>query len=170
MSAETVAWLAQRHPNFLFFKDTSGADRVATAGVRDVFLVRGAEGGYSRHLAAAGGAYDGFLLSTANCFGAQLAQVIEDLAGQQGARAEQISQHMAAVVDTVFAEAAQLPFGNAFTNANKAIDHFMAHGPTALSQPSPRLHSGQQLPAALLALSAEALRREGLMPARGYLG
>ena len=151
MSPVTVTWLAGRHPNFLFFKDTSGADRVAQAGVREVFLVRGAEGNYSGHLAQAGGAYDGFLLSTANGFGPQLSQVISDLSNDQAARAEATSRRMASVVDTVFTEAAALPFGNAFTNANKAIDHFMAHGPGAPQSASPRLHSGQRLPMPLLA-------------------
>ena len=94
MSPETVAGLAQRHPNFLYFKDTSGA-----------------EGHCSRHLAS-----------------------------QRGNRAEQISQHLAAVVETVFAAAAQLPFGNAFTNANKAIDHFMAHPAPHVTHTRPEPH------------------------------
>ena len=85
MAPDTVPWLAERHPNFVMLKDTSGADRVAAAGFRDVFLVRGAEGDYSKHLAISGGAYDGFLLSTANVFGPQLAQIIDDL--RQGRRA-----------------------------------------------------------------------------------
>ena len=169
MSPDTVAWLAARHPNFLWFKDTSGADRVAAAGVREVFLVRGAEGGYSRHLSGHGGAYDGFLLSTANVFAAPLAQVLDHLAHGEPAAAQALSARIGAVVDPVFAEAGALPFGNAFTNANKAIDHWMAHGPAALNVPGPRLYSGHTLPSPLIALAGEALRAQGLMPVRGYL-
>ena len=169
MSPQTVTALAQRHPNFLWFKDTSGEDRVAAAGVRDIVLVRGAEGGYSRHLAGHGGAYDGFLLSTANCFGAELAQIIDALAHDQVAQADALSARVAAVVESVFTAAAELPYGNAFTNANKAIDHWMAHGPVALNSPGPRLHSGHTLPASLIALAGDALRRQQLIPARGYL-
>ena len=47
----TVAALAGEFPNFILFKDTSGADRVAQSGLDlgGVFMVRGAEvGGYSR--------------------------------------------------------------------------------------------------------------------------
>ena len=54
-------------------------------------------------------------------------------------------------------------------NANKAIDHFMAHGPGARSVTPPRLHSGERLPAALIATAGAALERQALMPARGYL-
>lgn len=169
MSPQTVTTLAQRHPNFLWFKDTGGEDRVAAAGVRDIFLVRGAEGGYSSRLIGHGGAYDGFLLSTANCFGGELAQLIDALAHGQVDRADALSARISTVVEAVFTGAAELPYGNAFTNANKAIDHWMAHGPDALNIPGPRLHSGHTLPASLIALAGDALRREQLMPARGYL-
>ena len=54
-------------------------------------------------------------------------------------------------MNAVFAAAAPLPHGNAFTNANKALDHFMAHGPRARAVTPPRLHSGQRLPGELIA-------------------
>lgn len=169
MSAQTVSWLAERHANFFMLKDTSGADRVAAAGVRDIFLVRGAEGGYSTHLRSNGGNYDGFLLSTANCFGPQLAEVISDLAAGNAARAQALSDRIARVVDAVFEAAAKLAFGNPFTNANKAIDHFMAFGPEARRLPGPRLHSGDVLPTDLVEVAESALAREGLLPTQGYL-
>ncbi|GAP37603.1 dihydrodipicolinate synthase family protein [Piscinibacter sakaiensis] len=169
MAPQTVAALAARHPNALLLKDTSGADRVAAAGVRELLLVRGAEGDYARHLAAAGGAYDGFLLSTANVFAPALRQVIEDLrAGRRDAAAER-SARLAAVVDTVFAAAAPLPGGNAFTRANQALDHWMAHGPAGATQPPPWRIDGSRLPATLVETAGEALLRGGLMPAQGYL-
>ena len=164
--------LASRHANLLMLKDTSGADRVADAGgagIDELFLVRGAEGGYSRHLKLAGGRYDGFLLSTANVFGPQLALLIEHLRHGRRAEAEALSARLEAVVNAVFAAAAPLPYGNAFTNANKALDHFMAHGPGARAVTPPRLHSGQRLPGELIARAGDELLRHGLMPVRGYL-
>ncbi|MBA3588570.1 dihydrodipicolinate synthase family protein [Methylibium sp.] len=168
MSANTVEELARNHANFLLLKDTSGEDRVAAAGFREAFLVRGAEGGYARHLSLGGGAYDGLLLSTANCFGPQYAEMIEHLR-QDRTAAQAISDRIERVADEVFAAAAKLPYGNAFTNANKALDHFMAHGPQAREIAGPRLHSGHRLPDELIDPAGNALDRHGLMPARGYL-
>lgn len=172
IAPETVRALAARHANLLMLKDTSGADRIADAGgagIDRLFLVRGAEGGYSRHLKLAGGRYDGFLLSTANVFGAQLAELVEHLRRGRRAEADALSARLEAVVNAVFAAAAPLPYGNAFTNANKALDHFMAHGPAARSVTPPRLHSGQRLPAELIDRAGAELERHGLMPVRGYL-
>jgi dihydrodipicolinate synthase/N-acetylneuraminate lyase len=57
LAPETVAALVDRCPNVFLFKDTSGTDRVALAGLGlgRVFLVRGAEGGYSGWLTPVGG-------------------------------------------------------------------------------------------------------------------
>ena len=172
VAPETVRTLAARHANLLMLKDTSGGDRVADAGgasIDELFLVRGAEGGYSRHLKLAGGRYDGFLLSTANVFGAQLAQLIEQLRQGRRAEADALSARLEAVVNAVFAAAAPLPYGNAFTNANKALDHFMAHGPDARRVTPPRLHSGQRLPVELIERAGDELQRHGLLPTGGYL-
>lgn len=169
IAPETVRALAARHANLLMLKDTSGEDQVAESGLADLFLVRGAEGGYSRHLKLGGGRYDGFLLSTANGFGPQLAELIEHQRGGRQAQADALSARLEAAVNEVFAAAAPLPYGNAFTNANKAIDHFMAHGPGARGVTPPRLHSGERLPAALIDRAGAALEDHALMPARGYL-
>ena len=165
----TVRALATRHANLHMVKDTSGADRIADAGLDDVFLLRGAEGAYSRHLKIAGGRYDGFLLSSANGFGPQLAQMIDLLRQGRRAQADAMSARIEAVVEAVFAAAAGIAFGNVFTHANKAIDHHMAFGPLARDVAAPRLHGGQTLPDELIAVAGDALARHGLMPARGYL-
>jgi len=93
MSPGLVAGLAALHSNFILFKDTSGADAVALSGenLHGVFLVRGAEGNYSRWLKEAGGPYDGFLLSTANCFGRELVQIIKDVGAGRRQAADQMS-------------------------------------------------------------------------------
>lgn len=169
IAPQTVQMLAQRHANLLMLKDTSGEDRVADSGLEGLFLVRGAEGGYSRHLKRGGGRYDGFLLSTANGFGPQFAALIDHLRSGRQAEADALSARFEATVNEVFAAATPLPYGNAFTNANKAIDHFLAHGPGARSVTPPRLHSGERLPAELIATTGTALERHGLSPQRGYL-
>jgi dihydrodipicolinate synthase/N-acetylneuraminate lyase len=169
MSPETVAALAARFPGFYLFKDSSGADRVAAAGFRGAFLVRGAEGGYAGHLALAGGRYDGLLLSTANCFARQLGGMIDDLRAGRREEAEAVSRRLTAVWEELFGPASRVGFGNAFTNANKALDHFLAHGPDAGGLPPPLLHGRKRLPPELVAAAGASLARHGLMPARGYL-
>jgi dihydrodipicolinate synthase/N-acetylneuraminate lyase len=170
MSPETVAALAARFPNFYLLKDTSGTDRVAASGFRDVFLVRGAEGEYAAHLVAGGGSYDGFLLSTANCFARQLSEMIQNVERENRPEAAAFSDKLTALCAEVFALAGKVGYGNAFTNANKAMDHFFAHGPGAGKLPAPRLHSGRRLPTELIEAAGAALTRHGLMPEAGYLG
>jgi len=58
--------------------------------------------------------------------------------------------------------------GNAFANANKALDHFFAFGPGAEKFPSPRLHVGSKIPDEVLRKTGEVLRRHACIPARGY--
>lgn len=170
MSPETVAALAARFPNFYLLKDTSGTDRVAASGFRDVFLVRGAEGKYAGHLVAGGGNYNGFLLSTANCFARQLSEMIQNLERGNKEEAAAFSDRLTALCAEVFDLAGKVGYGSAFTNANKAMDHFFAHGPGAAKLPAPRLHSGQRLPTELIEAAGAALKRHGLMPEAGYLG
>jgi dihydrodipicolinate synthase/N-acetylneuraminate lyase len=171
MSPETVADLAARFANFILFKDTSGADRVANSGqdFRSVFLVRGAEGSYATWLKSGGGPYDGFLLSTANCFGRELHQVIEWLKAGRREEARHLSDRLSAVVKEVFTLVTGLPDGNAFANANKAMDHFFAHGPKAASVKPPRLHAGSRLPVEVIRQAGAALEQQGFLPQRGYL-
>ena len=171
MQPELVAALARQFPNFILFKDTSGADHVALAGhkMENVFLVRGAEGDYARWLKAAKGPYDGLLLSTANCFGLQFHQIIEDLEARRVKAARQTSERLTACINEVFGIVTGLPHGNPFANANKAMDHFFAYGSKAQGATSPRLHAGSHLPGDVIRGTGEALSRHGLMPDKGYL-
>jgi len=171
MSAETVCSLAARYPNFILFKDTSGADRVATSGLdpQGVFLVRGAEGEYARWPRAAGGCYDGFLLSTATVFASQLAEILQRIDAGRREDTAALSARIDAVVTRVFELVALLPAGNPFTNANKLLDQVMAYGNAAAQQPPPLLYSGVRLPPEYVAQAAALLRDQGLAPSRGYL-
>lgn len=171
MSPATVHTLADRFPNLILLKDSSGADRVACADLDygDIFLVRGAEGDYARWLRASGGPYDGLLLSTANCFAPWLHQLVhEGLAGHP-LDAEGLSARLTSIISAAFAVVDGLPYGNRFTNANKAFDHFFAYGLKAGQVTPPWLHAGRRLPVEVIARIGEVLRQHDLMPARGYL-
>lgn len=171
MDPELTAGLASQFGNFILFKDTSGADRVALSGknLGGIFLVRGAEGDYARWLKSGGGPYDGFLLSTANCFGRELQQMIEHLEARRMDAANGLSERLTGAVNEVFRLVHGLPHGNPFANANKAMDHFFAHGPKAAGATSPRLHAGSHLPPEVIRATGEALARYQLMPGKGYL-
>jgi len=171
ISPEVFDDLAARFPNLMLFKDTSGADVVPLAdrGKRGVFLVRGAEGGYATWLKESGGPYRGFLLSTANGFARELRQVIALLEADETAGATALSDRLDAAVGAAFAAVRSVPQGNAFANANKAIDHFMAHGPDAADTSAPLLHGGARLPANVIGEVGAVLKKAGFLPATGYL-
>ncbi|HEY8610061.1 MAG TPA: dihydrodipicolinate synthase family protein [Roseomonas sp.] len=172
MTPELVAELAARFPNFLFFKDSGGADEVASSGLLppELVLLRGAEGDYARWHQALGGPYHGFLLSTANAFPGELAGILDALREGRPEVARARSALLSAVVADAFAAVQELSHGNAFTNANKALSHAMAFGPDARIAPPPRLHAGPGLPREMVGQVVASLERNGLLPGRGYLG
>jgi dihydrodipicolinate synthase/N-acetylneuraminate lyase len=171
ISPELASDLSARFENFLLFKDSSGADRIALSGktLGGVFTMRGGEGDYARWLKVAGGTYDGFLLGSANCFAAELDQVIRHLSAGQREAASELSARLTAAVAATAKLVAGVPSGNPFANANKALDHFFAYGPRAASAVAPRLHGGRSLPGEVVHAAGEILERHRLMPAKGYL-
>ena len=171
MTAETIEALAGQFPGFFLFKDTSGTDRVALSDLdfNGVFLVRGAEGSYHRWQVNAGGPYHGFLLSTANVFASQLTAVQTMLDVGQVDQAATLSGRISRVVEGCFRLVEDFPSGNAFTNANKVLDHIMAHGEEALEMDPPLLYSGIRLPGIFIEHAADLLHQEELFPVQGYL-
>jgi dihydrodipicolinate synthase/N-acetylneuraminate lyase len=172
ISPDTVKNLADQYHNFILFKDSSGADRVAVAGIDlgGVFKVRGAETEYCKWLDGSRPGYDGFLLSTTNCFAAELAQMMECSYGGQQDLARQISERISAIIIEVFQMVSPLKAGNAFANANKAMDHLFAFGSRAIAMPPPRLHNGTTIPQEMIRRTAEVLARHDSLPRDGYLG
>jgi len=168
---DTFDRLCLTFANIIFFKDSSGGDRIAAAARQreGIFLVRGAEGGYGQWLTEAGGPYDGFLLSTANCFAAELSAIIDATGRGDMLSALELSEIVTGVFEEVSGLVGGLPVGNAFTNANKAMDHFFALGPEASTDQGPMLHGGVRIPAEALEKTRESLNRFGLMPETGYL-
>jgi dihydrodipicolinate synthase/N-acetylneuraminate lyase len=171
LSAQTVQALAAKHPNFYLFKDTSGTDRVANSqfNFEGVFLVRGAEGDYARWPKGTGGPYDGFLLSTANVFARELNAVQRFLDAGRRDQAQVPANRVSRVVEGCFSLVRGFPAGNAFTNANKLLDHLMAYSEAGLHREPPLLYSGVRLPVDFVKAAARLLRQEDLMPPRGYL-
>jgi len=168
---ETFARLVAKYPRLVLFKDSSGSDRIATSAVDKggVFLVRGAEGDYARWLGEAGGPYNGFLLSTANCFPRELSAVVKDMEDGDERTAVLLSRRLTDTINEVFSVVRSLPWGNAFTNANKAMDHFLAFGPGAEIGQGPMLHAKERIPGDILAAVREVLRSHDLLPVKGYM-
>lgn len=174
ISPAVLERLIEEFPNLWMMKDTSGSDRIVRAGIRrgGAVFVRGAEGDFASWLAEKNGEaerkYDGFLLSSANAFAQPLAEMIRLLRTGDRAAAEELSGRIDSVVRAVFAEAASLPFGNPFANANKALDHVLAWG-GGNRAPSPGAHDGSRLPVGLMSAAEVVLKRGGFLPAKGYL-
>ncbi|MEM7543684.1 MAG: dihydrodipicolinate synthase family protein [Pseudomonadota bacterium] len=170
-STPLVARLAGEFSNLRFIKDTSGEDSIANGldNSQGLFLVRGAELDYKKWLREAGGPYDGFLLSTANCFAKQLLEIIAKQHDGDLQGAASLSDTLTDLATAAFGVVAELEDGNPFANANKAIDHFMAFGADADLSEGPRLHAGSRLSAEILARVREILDKAGHLPRQGYL-
>ena len=167
-----LADLAARFANLVLFKDSSGGDRVASdkgAASSGVYLVRGAEGDYAARLAESGGPYHGLLLGSANSCHAQLAAMLAALETGDAALAGELSDQVTRVIGQAFAAVDGLTDANAFTNANKALDHWLAWGSCAISRPMPMLHCGRRLPESVVRRAGDILSQAGLMPEKGYL-
>jgi len=171
VSAGTIKELADRFPNLVLFKDSSGSDRVILSGkdLGGLFRVRGAETDYCKWLDGSRVRYDGFLLSTANCFAGELARMIELCQAGKAKESKQISDRLSAIILEVFQVVSPIRIGNAFANANKAMDHLFAFGSKAMDAPPPRLYDGSSIPLEIMRRTAEVLARHDVLPRNGYL-
>ncbi|MHC8508977.1 MAG: dihydrodipicolinate synthase family protein [Rhodospirillales bacterium] len=174
VSAETLSRLTETG-RVILFKDTSGEDAVVKSGFADarVHMLRGAEGLYAESLKPEG-AYDGWLLSTANAFAPWLTEIEKGRGtpgGTPGGTPEvrALSARVAAAVESLFQAAAGLAFANPFSNANRAADHIMAWGAGWRAAPPPAALTGDALPAGLLETAEAALESLGPVPETGYL-
>lgn len=150
MAPETLVRIAA-NPRITMLKDSSGEDVIAKSGqdFGTVQMVRGAEGGYIDALAPRG-PYHGWLLSTGNALAAPLRHILElEREGKtDDARAQ--SSALSDVVAQVFDAAAQESGANAFSNANRAMDHLRAYGARWQKAPPPRKLNGELLSRELL--------------------
>jgi hypothetical protein len=76
---------------------------------------------------------------------------------------------LTSVVSEVFASVQPLPYGNPFTNANKAIDHFFAFGPSADTTEGPMLHEKIRIPPDVIRMTGAILTHYNMMPEKGYM-
>ena len=171
MEPETVRILAEKYPNFYFFKDTSGTDAVIHSKVNlgGVFTVRGAEGDYDKWVYRGDGGYCGFLLGSANCFAKEIAQVLTYCKRSNYEEAKALSSRIARIVEAMMAKVSDLPSGNAFTNANKCIDHIRAFGADWNKVPMPMLHSGVRIPLPYVAHALECMKTNAIDTGKGYM-
>lgn len=147
----TLTQLSREHPRVVMFKDSSGEDQVArsAAAFGDVVLVRGAEGGYLEALSPVG-PYHGWLLSTGNALGRPLRRVLELRASGSTDEAARLSAGISDVVDAVFTSARNEGGANAFSNANRAMDHLRAYGESWRDAPLPFKVNGKMLSRSLI--------------------
>lgn len=117
---ETLRIIAAQFPNLIMVKDTGGGDEIAKSGLfKDKMLVRGAEGNPGPLISGKNQIYDGLLLSTVNSFPAVYAEIIVDGKGYD---------KIGDIISKTFAMASVNPVSNAFSDANRAIDHVMYYG------------------------------------------
>ncbi len=149
ITPETMVHLAE-NPRVTMFKDSSGEDQIAGAADYDgVVLVRGAEGGYVEALEPEG-AYHGWLLSTGNALAEPLKHVWALKQNGDADAASALSNRVSSVVSRVFASAATEGGANAFSNANRAMDHLRAWGNGWQSAPPTLKVDGTALSSALI--------------------
>lgn len=169
MAPETMTELS-RSSQVTMFKDSSGEDTVATATASygAATLVRGAEGRYL-DLLAPHGPYHGWLLSTGNVASGSLRRI---LAAHRGGRAEEagkLAANLAATIQAVFDAAANEGGANAFSNANRAMDHLHAYGSRWRDAPLPLKANGTRVSSHLISevekIAAEVLQ----VSEKGYL-
>lgn len=169
VAPDTAYGLGSSYENLLFVKDSSGDDRILSADGdrRGVFFLRGAEGDYYEWCRGREKPYDGFLLSTANCFPEQLSRILSPEVAP--AAAASLSRAITEIVNESFHIVSGFAEGNQFTNANKAIDHFNAYGAAAGEVTGPRLHGGAVIPKDIILGVGKILERHGMLPKSGYL-
>ena len=83
--------------------------------------------------------------------------------------ATNLSERLSRVGTVVFSEAVALPFGNSFSNANKAIDHHFAWRRAAQSAKAPLTHNGNRLTRSVIALAGKQRGEEGFDTGGGYM-
>jgi dihydrodipicolinate synthase/N-acetylneuraminate lyase len=169
LEPHTVRQLAEK-PRIVLFKDSSGEDTVTRDGATGhVPALRGAENGYADALRANGGTYDGWFLSSGNIFAAEMQELYRLCATGQRQAMRTLSDRVEKAVAALFAAVRSLPFGNAFSNANRAGDHILAYGSSWRDAPLPLTHAGVSLPPGALEAAEAAIRLVREVPHAGYL-
>lgn len=167
---KTLADFAHNYFNFYMFKDTSGKDSaiLSCLDYEGVFFVRGAEGDYGKWFYKNGSGYNGFLLSSANCFHNELYNVIQLLHEGKTEEAQLLSDKISDVIEKVFANCNSLTGGNVFANSNKCIDQVLAYDAQYTAVSVPMRHCGQAIPLTYIDFAYSVLKESGFLPKSGY--
>ncbi len=104
-----------------------------------------------------------------NVFAPELSAIVASLETGDLPAAKDLSDRVTKALFDTIAVVRSLPCGNAFTNANKAMDHFFAFGPGAVDREGPMLKGGMTIPREMLEATKEVLQSCRLLPTRGYL-
>jgi 4-hydroxy-tetrahydrodipicolinate synthase len=80
-----------------------------------------------------------------------------------------LSSRIEKAIAILFGAVQPLPFGNAFSNANRAGDHILAYGSSWRGAPLPLTHSGRSLSLPVLEAAETAVRLVRDLPSTGYL-
>lgn len=83
--------------------------------------------------------------------------------------ATDLSDRLTQMIEQIFALVTDMPEGNAFANANKAVDHYMAFGEDARLTRPPMLHVGMPIPKDVILRVGDVLESAHLIPDTGYL-
>lgn len=113
------------------------------------------------------GPYHGWLLSTGNGLARELREVANLVAALRLEEANSLSDRLSNLVDALFAQAMTFG-GNAFADANRAVDHIMAYGRDWIDAPAPRRWDGSPVPVDLVTGAERTLNAAGIEPP-GYL-
>lgn len=125
----TLQRIRELDPRIAIFKDTSGDDAIALSGIdfKGIQMLRGAEGDYAEHIGPSGH-YDGWLVSSANCFARELRSIADRTAAGEFDEARRVSGRLSKLVGEMFATVAAVGAVNPFATTNRIVDHLMAYG------------------------------------------
>jgi hypothetical protein len=74
------------------------------------------------------------------------------------------------MVEALFEAAGNVPFGNPFSNANRAVDHLLARGGSWRDSPLPMTVNASVLPAELISAAEDIIGHLPGIRQKGYLG
>jgi 4-hydroxy-tetrahydrodipicolinate synthase len=85
------------------------------------------------------------------------------------AQAQQLSSIVAVIIEALFEAASHLPFGNPFSNANRAADHLLATGASWRESPLPLTVNGNSLPTEFISTVGDIIGHLPTIGTNGYL-
>lgn len=173
IAANTLAELSQEFNNLLFFKDTSGTDKVicSSEDMHGLIFFRGPDESYPRWLNFGDkptGPYNGLISGASNSLAKMQLGILGEIAINNMNAAVQQCDAMATMIGEIYELAkTHMPKDTFFIVTYKVIDHFYAYGPNA-GKVSCYLYAGKKVSDAMLIKTASVLKRYDSLPDVGY--